>query len=282
MPNLNITVAYGPADTNAAARLAEALQAHGYTLSPMQPGGFLLAVISPDGLADPDLLRTINAAQGQQIPVILVETQPTSLPDALASLRPIPMHDGTPTPDVLNTVDTATNAPAKRAQNLRAGLIVGAGIIVLFVLYTVAIVVFDIEAPQDDFERAYTRDAAIIGGIAGTFVPVSTDEAANFEITLESNQISAELATVVVGTATQAAVIGGVTPIPPAMMTFQPELSEVRQLATQGAIERAAQTAAASDAEQESIAATATQAAIDAAEQLNQQMMTVTAAAEGE
>jgi hypothetical protein len=139
-----------------------------------------------------------------------------------------------------------------------------------------AIVAYDVEAPTADFIRLYTRDAATIQVMVQQFVPQSTEQALNFETTLES--INYELATAVVQTATQISRDGYYTPIVTGEVIGQAPMSIVRQTATGGAIVRASATAQGLDSEQAIIAATATQAAITANEELQNQLLTVTAA----
>ncbi|MEM6285415.1 MAG: hypothetical protein AAF787_24710 [Chloroflexota bacterium] len=283
-----LTIAYAPPDEKIARRLAEDLQQNAFTFAEIGKNTVLVAVISPDGIKDADLQATIASALDAGANIVLIETKPTPLPAMIDHITPISLHSGYKLRAVLHEVERVADdnapspmvvlTPALRRRNLRFGLIFGGSIFVLFALYTVAIALFDIEAPIEDFERLYTRDAATINAFAQEYIPVSSEQAANFQTTVEG--INRELATIVVATATQAAAEGGFTPQPTGQIIITEELSEVRQLATSGALERGLETAAAERGEQDDIAATATQAAATANAALEAQNQTVTAAAQ--
>jgi hypothetical protein len=284
-----ITVVFAERDRTTAEAVARVLEDAQYTLAPLAADGVLLAVISPEGIQDADLLAQVEAAQDQRARVVLAQTAPVLLPPTLDHLTPVDLAGHGRGQALRAAISAATGAAGvpmraltanKRQQNLRWGLGVGVFLLVLFGFYTWAIAVFDIEAPTEDFERAYTRSAATVNAFAQPFIPRSTDEAINFETTLESREISDELATVVVGTATQAAADGGFTPIPTGQIVAPDELSVVRQTATGGAIIRTTETAQANDTDFDAMAATATQAAQEANALLQDQFATATAAAE--
>lgn len=275
MTQPTITLAYDPADEPAALVLAQALEDRGFTFEQPNRSSVLVAQVSADGVANPTLKTALDGAISRQQPLVLVADTPLDLPPQLAQV--------TPTPSDPEAVAGAIRRAARsgiNARNRRLGLVVGIGIFTLFLVYLWAIIVFDIEAPQEDFERAYTHVAATVGMIAQPFIPVSTEQAEAFESTLSGWQVSDELATVIVGTATEAAAQGGFTPMPTGLIIAPSPMSEVRQLATESAIERTTATVGAQDDEQEVLAATATQSALDAAETLSVEQLTVTAAAE--
>jgi hypothetical protein len=275
------TIAYSDTDEAVARKLAGALADADVALGEIETGGMLLAVVSPLAVKDPDFNNTIARAVAIGADVVLLETTPTDLPEPLKDFTRISMDGNLSIEQLLSiAADKRQDGLSLTARNLRQGVGIGLGLLALFGFYTWAIVVFDIEAPAEEFERAYTRSAATVNAFAQPFIPQSTEQAEAFEITLQSRQISDELATVVVGTATQAAADGGFTPMPTGMIVAPVELSEVRQTATGGAILRATQTAGADELEFESIAATATQAAIEANAELEAGVLTVTAGAE--
>lgn len=296
-----LTIAYTNPDETTARQLADDLAKRGYPLGDLDASSVLILVVSPDNIEkDRALQNTIYQAVVHKRHFVVVETASIDLPSVMGKVLPIPytpisaqtisFQEGYNLPAVIQAIETIADLPVPltsdarntilRQRNRRFGLIFGGVILVLFVFYLWAIAVFDIEAPVEEFERAYTHSAATVGMFAQPFVPRTTLEAENFETTLRSRQISNELATVIVGTVTQAATEGGFTPIPTGLIINPAPISEVRQLATESAILRATQTAQGEQAVQENIAATATQAALDAASELESQLLTVTAAAE--
>ncbi len=286
----SITVVFAESDRAAAEDVAKALEAAGYDLSPLSQESVLLAVISPESITDADLLAQIHEAQDMRVPVVLAATQPTMLPPTLGHLTRVDLTSKGHDQALQTAIEQATVAektpmaalkPASdtRQRNLRWGIGFGVFLVALFGFYTWAIIEFDIEAPAEEFQRAYTHSAATVNAFAQPFIPRTTAEAENFETTLESREISDELATVVVGTATQAAAEGGFTPIPTGQIVAPVEQSIVRQTATGGAIIRATQTTLAEDAYFDAIPGTATQAAAEAEALLQEQFATGTAAA---
>jgi len=275
------TIAYATPDEAAAQRLAAALDEAGHELGEVAPGGVLVAVVSPGTADDPDLKAAVDNARALGASIVVAQLAPADLPLHFNGVPVVTVPGGKPTGRVVSALTKLdTSGQSLGARNLRWGIGIGLGLLVLFGFYTWAIAVFDIEAPAEDFERARTRIAATVNAIAQPFIPQSTEQAEAFETTLQSREISDELATVVIGTATQAAADGGFTPMPTGMIVLPNELSEVRQTATGSAIIRATQAAAGEDAEFEAIAATATQAAAEANADLETQLMTVTAAAQ--
>ncbi len=294
MTQLQLTIVFADNDEDQAKALAQQLQDRGYTFAPLRPEGVLVAVVSPAGLKSMELRQMISEAFKLNSPVVLVETESSTLPQMARDLEPVRLTGSPNDVDkVIAAIEQAANEPDTlesstpkdapqpapentRNPNLRFGLIVGGGILLLFGLYTIAIALFDIEAPQEEFQELYTRDAMTINAFAQEYMPRSTEQAENFEVTLES--VGSDLATLVVQTATQAATEGGFTPQPTGLV-IENELSEVRQTATGDALLRQRQTEQ-SDLSDENIAATATSAAATANAELDAQNLTVTAASE--
>ncbi len=209
-----ITVAYAAADEDTALRLANDLQDAGYTLAAPSPDGMLVAVVSPAALDDNELRSTIVNALDGEVPLVVVETAPTTLPDLVQHIERAQLHSGYSFQRVQDAIQRArTPDEITQAQrNVRFGVIFGVAIVLLFIGYTVAIAVFDIEAPVEEFQELYTRDAATVNAFAQELVPRSTAQAADFELTLEG--VNRDLSTVVVATVTEAAAQGGFTPQP--------------------------------------------------------------------
>ncbi len=278
-----ITIAYAAPDEATAKRLADDLHEAGYALGDLRPGGILVAVISGGALQDTDFNNTVLDALDGSNHMVLVQTAPIDkLPKLLDHLQPLDFFKGYDAKRVAAKIEALSRpglppppralTPRRRAMNQRNGWVVGVVAIGLFVIGLIAIITLDIESPPEEFEALYTRDAATIGAFAQPFIPRSTEEAANLPQTLQAFEVSDELATVIVMTATEAAARGGFTPVPTGLIIGTSSMSEVRQTATGAAI----QTEGVSE---DSIAATATAAAADAQATIDAQRMTVTAAA---
>lgn len=290
MPTPNLTIVYADTDQQPALQLAEALQERGYVFTPLTPNNVLIAVISPGGLQSMELRQMLDEAFRMNSGVVLAETQASTLPEMIRNADPVRLSGNT-AQDVKAIIDAIKRAKdpeepdaaplvpsSERTTNPngRLGILIGLGILGLFGLYTVAIALFDIEAPQEEFEELYTRDAMTINAFAQEYIPLNTEQAESFEITLEG--VNDELATLVVATATQAATEGGFTPIATGLV-IESSQSEARQTATGQALQGQRQTDQA-DISQDEIALTATSAAATANAELNSLNQTVTAAAD--
>ncbi|MFZ4816877.1 MAG: hypothetical protein ACOYL5_20240 [Phototrophicaceae bacterium] len=276
MPVNSVTLAYSPVDEAAALALAQALQNRGVTFGALQADGVLLALTSPAALQDADWRKLTQTALEKNIPIVLAELNPTTLPAHLTAMTRIPAGSVEGVFNALSSAQSGVSATPRSGFNRRWGIGIGLFLVIWLGISMWAIVAYDIEAPTADFIRLYTRDAATIQVMVQQFVPQSTEQALHFETTLES--INYELATAVVQTATQISRDGYYTPIVTGEVIGQAPMSVVRQTATGGAIVRASATAQGLDSEQAIIAATATQAAITANEELQNQLLTVTAA----
>lgn len=293
---LPIAIVYAPHGETLAKKLANDLEHLGYTLSDIDSKTVVIALLTEDAPTHPDWLDVVNPALAHPARLIflvqdgveMLPTWQTASSIQLASMRGyeyilmdlqerLAFMSNPPT----ETDDTNYRQVTPKRSNARLGWAVGLIAVVLFVLYILAIVFYDIESPQAEFELLYTRDAATINYMAQTFVPRTTEDAELFEQRLADGVFGENMATIVVATATQIARDGGFTPIPEGLNIAPTPISEVRQLATDSALATLAITEQAQQSVTD-IVQTATASALEGQATLESQLLTVTAAATSE
>ena len=293
---LPIAIVYAPHGETLAKKLANDLEHLGYTLSDIDSKTVVIALLMEDAPTHTDWLEVVNQALAHPARLIflvhgrveLLPTWKTASAIQMASMRgyeyvlldlqeQLAFMSNPPT----ETDDTDYRQVTPKRSNARLGWAVGLIAVVLFGLYILAIVFYDIESPQAEFELLYTRDAATINYRAQTFIPRTTEDAELFEQRLADGVFGENMATIVVATATQIARDGGFTPIPEGLNIAPTPISEVRQLATDSALA----TLAITEQEQQAvidIVQTATASALEGQATLESQLLTVTAAATSE
>ena len=295
--SLSVAITYAPQGEEYAKRLAQDLERLGYTLSDIDAHTIVIALLTEDAPTTPDWVAVVNQALQQPTQLIFLVHKGMELPPEWATASSIQLAAmrgyeyvlldlqerlGYMSNPPVETPHTHDDSPIKRQRaNARLGWGVALVAVILFGLYISAIVFFDIESPQEEFELLYTRDAATINYMAQTFVPRTTEDAQLFEQRLSEGVFGENMATIVVATATQIARDGGFTPIPEGLNIAPTPISEVRQLATDTALATLELT---EQAQQEAIRIeqTATAAAVEAQATLDNQLLTVTAVATSE
>lgn len=201
-----ITLISHPADRAFADRLTADLRAAGYTVfDSIQPGrgNVLVAIISPDALADDAFNHALQAANDLGQNMVGVQARPVAIPDDLDHVTLLDFETAYPLDELRAHVDALSGdkapypvrmqTPRVRASNRRAGVALGLLVLVMFVVASIAIILFDIESPQDEYDAvdtqvALTRDVYIQPTMQflATVLPRNTEAAASFHETLEA------------------------------------------------------------------------------------------------
>lgn len=181
-----VTLAYADADAALAKRLAGDLS----TVRLKKDETVLVALISPSGATDADVLRQIDAAQAQHQIIVPVLAQDSALPAKIATLKPVDFRGGAYPFETLKDRVLGLNAtaPDLKKRNQRAGLVVG--LIALFIfgvgLYSVG--VLGIHAPQEEFDEVETarmdQRNTLIAPTLEPLIPVGQFAMSQFEITV--------------------------------------------------------------------------------------------------
>ena len=89
-----LTIVFADNDEDQAKTLAKQLQDRGYTFAPLRPEGVLVAVVSPAGLKSMELRQMLSEAFKLNSPVVLVETESSTLPQMARDLEPVRLTGG--------------------------------------------------------------------------------------------------------------------------------------------------------------------------------------------
>lgn len=194
-----LTIAHTAADAKLAARIRGDLEAAEYTIhDSVQPGkdALLIVVLSPNTAADEGVQRAIIDALHNYQHVIPVIAQQVALPKLIDHLQPIDFSDEYDVARLLHRIEevTAPGAPPPlttltpnvRASNLRAGLIGGGIVLILFVLGVYLIAFEGLAPPSDDFAAVETEIILTRNYFIDEALPRSTEDAETFPLTLEA------------------------------------------------------------------------------------------------
>lgn len=201
-----ITVLNVPADKALAERIAADLRATGAEVTDsIQTGrqNVVVALFSPDSLADAAFLRALDAANDFGQNTLAVQVKPAELPKNLNHFAPIDFSTDYPIATLREQVALLTSGKLPyalrmqtgkvRASNRRAGFVLFGLVLFLFVVGSIMIILFDIESPADEYEAvdtevALTRDVMIGPTMQylSTALPRSTEQAQAFPETLEA------------------------------------------------------------------------------------------------
>lgn len=196
--------AYAPADAELAARIMNDLRGE-YTISegPVSGVHLLVLVLSNAGLADAGVTEAMYDALDASKHIIPVLAEPVALPRLINHLSPADFSgEAYPIEDLRRAAAFLTGpdaplpmrvlTPRTKKKNRNIGLIVFAVAFTMFMIGVIAVGVYGLQAPAEEYnnietEVVQTRDA-IIGptlNALGQYLPRSTEDAAGFEATLQ-------------------------------------------------------------------------------------------------
>lgn len=207
-----LTIAYHPTD----AALAHQIQADAARLS--APAAALVAVLSPQAVNDPGVLHAIDQALDQNQAVVPVLAQPTRLPRLIEHLEALDLSAGYDFDALAARVAQENNPDALRLRvrtshvqksNRRAGYIVAAAALIMFLAGLYGVGVLGISAPPEEYNAVETEIVQTRDSYIEAALPRSTEDAANFQATV--NAAASTLRPLLVATATAQA---AVTPTP--------------------------------------------------------------------
>lgn len=239
------TLVYTAADRTMAQQIEAAVRQAGYALTdltsaqaPATTGSksALIALLSPAGLNDPMLVRTMDSAMdaGQHIIPVLVKPV-AELPKSINHLSALDFSGGIDA-DALNQrveqvesgaagLPLRTRTPSVRKSNGRTALVLGAVAFFMFLVGLYAVGVLGIQAPVEEYNEidtqvALTNAANIVPELEqyARFLPQSADDAANYESTLRA--VPTVYRPFMAGTAT--AVSQGTPVIVPTLVPIEP------------------------------------------------------------
>lgn len=191
---------YTGQDAAVAERLGAQLRAAGYEVSDgmVGRGDVALVLLSPASAADSAVQAAINQALDASVHLVPVEVKPVEPPPLIAHLGAVDVNDFD---SIRAWVDTELSpeaglamralTPKARRANRTSGLVLGAVALAVFIVGLIAVGVFHLQAPVEEYNNidtmaAATRDilAAPQLKIYSQFLPQSTEQAANYLPTL--------------------------------------------------------------------------------------------------
>ncbi len=201
-----IKIAFAPADSALAERITADLRKDWPVTTEWQQCvdySLLLLVLSSAGLADASVTDAMYDALDSSIHIIPVLAGPVKVPRLINHLTPADFSNGAyPIDDLRSAVAYLTGpdaplpmrvlTPRTRKKNRNIGLIVFSAAFIMFAIGLIAVGVYHIQAPAEEFNAVdthvvETRDV-IIGPtlqVYGLLIPRSTEDAAVFEATLQ-------------------------------------------------------------------------------------------------
>lgn len=194
-----IRIVNTPGDAALAARLRDDLEGAGYTLAEIPAPGaehLLAAVLSPEANADADVQAAITAAldAGQHIIPVLAKTAPLPrLIDHLAALDFSENYDkaallayavALTAPEAGRPLKVIT--PRVRQSNRRIGAWLGGLALLWFIIGLILVGVYGLQAPREEFNMVDTLEAATVQSAISRSLPRTTEDAANFPMTVQA------------------------------------------------------------------------------------------------
>ncbi len=187
-------------DTHVAQRIREDFAAAGYPISDGTPvrGDVVLLLVSATAFADKEFMDRLDQALDLSLHIIPVASAPVTLPDLIGHLEVVDLSGGYDFDVLKARVDEAPSpltmrvlTPMAKRSNRGVGIVLGVIAVFMFVVGLIAVGVFHLQAPVEEYNGidtmvALTRDimAAPQLQIYAEFLPRSTEDAANYIPTL--------------------------------------------------------------------------------------------------
>ncbi len=187
-------------DTTVAQRIHEDFAAAGYQIDEGSPvrGDVVLLLVSPTAFADKEFMDRLDQALDLSSHIIPVASTPMTLPDLIGHLEVVDFSGGYDFEALKARADEAASplimrvlTPTAKRSNRGVGVVLGVVALFMFVVGLIAVGVFHLQAPVEEYNGidtmvALTRDviAAPQLQIYAEFLPHSTEDASNYVATL--------------------------------------------------------------------------------------------------
>lgn len=199
------TFLYSPSDQALAQRIQADLAA--------QPTSADVVIVSSQSARDPEVLAKLDQALDQNREIIPVLAENVPLPKLIEHLTPVDFSTSYAIDELKSRLQTASEfhmkvlTPSTAVSNRRAGIVVGVIAVVMFAagLYLVGVV--GVQAPQEEFDYVETEIILTRDYYVDEALPRSTEDAANFQATVDAARPT--LRPVLIATATAAAASEG-------------------------------------------------------------------------
>ena len=198
-----VEIIHNPADQALARRIQADLQAQPATNT-------TVILLSAPAVADREVLQALERAVDSNRHIVPVITEQVRLPALIEHLAPVDFSQRYDYEALAARLEATPGelhmkvlTPAVRASNQRAAVIVAIGAVVMFLVALYGIGVVGIQAPADEYAAVETEIIETRNAYIDEALPRSTDDALNFEATVEG--AAPTLRPLLVATATAAA-----------------------------------------------------------------------------
>ncbi|MBL8118846.1 MAG: hypothetical protein JNJ78_15045 [Anaerolineae bacterium] len=194
-----LTFAYAPEDAKLGDRLKTDLQQKGFESSDTLQkgsGNLLILLVSAASNSNSGVQNALLEALDSGLHIIPVMAENAALPKYIDHLKGLDFTSEYPLETLVKQIETLTSAnaglpmkvltPAARQKNRGIGLWLGALVIFWFIAGVIAVGLFGIQAPREEYNTIETEVAATIAVIVDKNLPRSTEEAANFPATVQA------------------------------------------------------------------------------------------------
>jgi hypothetical protein len=188
---------YAAVDQALAARLSEDLKQRGETITALSTDRLqvLVALLSPASVKDATVESTIAQALDNGQHVVALQVAPVDkLPKLIDHLTPLDFSNGYPLEALLQSIEQARSknaplplkvlTPKTRQRNRNWGIWLTILVLAWFIIGLIAVGVFQIQVPQEEYNTVATFEAATVQAILLPNQPRTTQDAVNFPITV--------------------------------------------------------------------------------------------------
>jgi hypothetical protein len=192
-------IAYAPEDAALANRLKVDLENAGHKVNgelPRESGHLLVAVLSPTAWSNTAVQGAVIRALDSSQHIVPVLTGNATLPKLIEHLTPVNFSNGEDFARLYEEVDRLTAhgaplpmrvlTPTVRRANRRIGFWLAAMVIFWFIVGVILVGVYKIQAPAAEYDNIATEVQATIDAYVEHNLPRSTEDAANFPLTLQA------------------------------------------------------------------------------------------------
>lgn len=201
-----ITVIHSAADKPLADRIAADLRADGFDVTDRIQTGrghVVVGLLSPDATRDPAFTRAFEAANDEGQNMVVVQARPSETPKNLDHLPSLDFSSDYPIDQLKDQIKALSSdhtpyavrmrTDKVRASNRRALLALGGLVLLMFIGANIAIILFDIESPAEEYAAVDTQVALTRDFLIGptmqylaTALPRSTEAAEAFPATVDA------------------------------------------------------------------------------------------------
>ncbi|MCU0482468.1 MAG: toll/interleukin-1 receptor domain-containing protein, partial [Anaerolineae bacterium] len=190
-----VTLVYAESDHKLAMRIRGDLEAESIRVQDtLTDGAVVVAVLSAQGAKAPNMVAMLNTASDKYHHILPVLAEPTKLPRVIDHLQPIDMTQANASKELVARVNFLASpqaprpltslTPAKRKQNVQSSLLYGFTAFGIFLVGIIAVGVFGIQAPEDEFYTVETQVYLTQRVYIDQVLPRSTEDAVNFQATI--------------------------------------------------------------------------------------------------